>query len=94
MRWALNSLVALKASGRCALEVYVKQSIWNSSYLAVPAVFAGILGVIGMFEDVRIVLGREVSDEQGIYLKYYAAALGALGHAIMVYKRSRSGRST
>uniref|UniRef100_UPI002FDA9827 hypothetical protein n=1 Tax=Arsukibacterium sp. TaxID=1977258 RepID=UPI002FDA9827 len=56
---------------------------WSSNYLQVPVVFFGILGVIGIFEDIQTPYGQW--EEYKIYIKYYAAVLGALGHALALF---------
>jgi hypothetical protein len=63
--------------------------MWNSQLLYLPIIFVGILGVIGIFEDISILLGHEQWGESKIYLKYYAAILGTIGYAFIQYQRKK-----
>ena len=68
--------------------------MWISQLLFLPVIFVGILGVIGIFEDVSILLGHEQWEVSKIYLKYYAAILGTLGYAFIQYKRAKNINGT
>lgn len=65
----------------------MKKTIWSSNYLQVPIVFAGILGVIGIYEDIQKPYEQW---ESTIYIKYYGAALGSLGHALALFYRNKN----
>jgi hypothetical protein len=64
--------------------------MWSRSLLSLPIVFAGILGVIGIFEDAGMWLGHEPWEASRKYLKYHAAFLGALGYALVLYRQSKT----
>jgi hypothetical protein len=64
----------------------------NSSYmkkplLVFPIIFVGILGVIGMYEDVAVLQWNEVWGETKIYGKYFAAVLGSISYVFVQYAR-------
>ena len=68
--------------------------MWNGQLQFLPVIFVGILGVIGIFEDISILLGHEQWEESKIYLKYYAAILGTISFAFVQYKRIKSKNDT
>ena len=48
-------------------------------------IFVGILGVVGIFEDISILLGQESGDESKIYIKYYVAIIGTVNFIFAQY---------
>ena len=67
------------------LENNMTNTMWRNRLTFLPVIFAGILGVIGIFEDVSILLGQDKWEESTIYIKYYAAILGIVGFAFVPY---------
>lgn len=61
----------------------------KSKLVFLPIIFVGILGVIGVFEDVSMLLGHEQWTSNKIFLKYYAAILGALSYVFVQYVYSK-----
>lgn len=56
----------------------------------IPIVFVGILGVVGIFEDISALSDKECLVGPKLYLKYYIALLGSLSYAIGQFYRNKN----
>ena len=63
----------------------MNNSICIKPLLVLPIIFVGILGVIGIYEDISIMQWHEVWGESKIYGKYFAAILGSISYAFVQY---------
>ena len=62
--------------------------VWN-----IPVVFVGILGVIGVFEDIALFRSQEHWALTQIYGKYLSATLGTAGFVLaQLIRQKRQGR--
>lgn len=66
-------------------ENNMNYSMCKKPLLVLLIVFVGILGVIGIYEDISMLQGQEVWGESKIYGKYFAALLGTVSHAFVQY---------
>jgi len=61
-------------------------AIGKPTLLMLPVIFVGILGVVGIYEDISTLQSHEAWDASKIVGKYVAAFLGTVSYAFVQYR--------